>query len=52
MRDLRAHNDSEETIDLPKLEASVGPLVSQAVAKKFQNTKMLVPTRLVFYSSK
>lgn len=45
MDHLRPHNDSEETVDLPKLEAKLGDELSEKSARDFELTKKFVPTR-------
>ena len=47
MDHLRPHNDSEETTDLPKLEAKLGDELSEKSARSFELTKKFVPTRSV-----
>jgi len=45
MAHLRPHNDSEETNDLPQLEAKLGEAGAAQAAKSFSLTKKFVPTR-------
>lgn len=47
MDHLRPHNHSEETTDLPKLEAQLGDELSAKSARSFELTKKFVPTRSV-----
>ncbi|KZV61017.1 hypothetical protein PENSPDRAFT_678670 [Peniophora sp. CONT] len=44
MENLRPHMESEETHDLPQLEAALPEGKSASIAKEFQRTKMFVPT--------
>ena len=47
MAHLRPHNDSEETNDLPPLEAALAEGASAEAAARFKRTKKFVPTRYV-----
>ena len=45
MDNLNKHMDEEEDEDLPSLEAVIEPNDSESMAKRFQRTKILMPTR-------
>ncbi|UJR34954.1 hypothetical protein I4U23_027732 [Adineta vaga] len=45
MSNLFEHIQSEEENDLPKFEQSITPKISAELAKKFELTKMMVPTQ-------
>ncbi|TKA68538.1 hypothetical protein B0A49_06711, partial [Cryomyces minteri] len=45
MQDLRHHIEHESNEDMPRLEKALSKEESQAVARSFQRTKMITPTR-------
>ena len=45
METTNRHIDEEEDEDLPSLEAVIEPDDSQSMAKMFEQTKVLMPTR-------
>lgn len=42
---LKGHATNEETHDLPALQQAISTQQSKDAAKRFERTKMLVPTR-------
>lgn len=45
MENMNRHIDAEEDEDLPSLEAVIEPNDSETMAKQFEQTKILMPTR-------
>ncbi|KAI4188254.1 MAG: hypothetical protein L6R41_002252 [Letrouitia leprolyta] len=45
MTDLHTHIEHESTEDMPRLESALSREESQALAKSFERTKMITPTR-------
>lgn len=50
MKSLNTHIDEEEDEDLPSLESVIDPPESEMMSRRFEQTKMLMPTSAYAYS--